>query len=334
MKRSQNKRWIFGVMGMGVLLVSIFLSLSYGSESVGIDKVIDAIRGINLQDYDTSIVRSRIPRVIFGVIAGAALSVSGLMMQSVTRNPIADPSILGINTGASLFVVCGMSFFNITEGNQYILLAFIGAFITAIMVYGLASLGSSGPTPIKLALSGTAASISLQSLVNTVMLPNSRVMDQFRFWQIGSIGGATTEDIILILPYFVLGFILALILSSHLNTLALGDETATSLGINVTRVRILASLSGVILCASTTALAGPIAFIGLMVPHMVRVFVGSDLKKLIPASVVCGASLLIIADLIGRVLGSPGEIESGIITAIIGAPIFIFIVRKVKVSSL
>lgn len=160
---------------------------------------------------------ARVPRTVFGILAGAALAVSGALMQAVTRNPIADPSILGVNTGASLFVVCGIAFLHISTGLEYIWLAFAGAALTAILVYGLASIGNGGATPLKLALAGAAASTALQSLVNTVMLPSSQVMDQFRFWQTGSIGGAGWGEIRLLLPFFLIGFAASIFLAPSLN---------------------------------------------------------------------------------------------------------------------
>lgn len=312
----------------------MILSVSYGAVPVAYHNVINAIKNVGLEEYETLVVATRIPRVVFGVISGAALSISGVMMQAITRNPIADPSILGVNTGASLFVVCGMAFFHISSSYEYIWLAFIGASLTAVLVYGLAACGNGGVTPMKLALAGTATSIALQSMINTIMLPNGQVMDNFRFWQVGNIGAANWDDINTILPYFMIGFVLSIIVIHPLNAIALGDEMAISLGINVTLTRILAALAGVLLCASTTALAGPIGFVGLMVPHLVRAIVGPDLKKVIPLSALLGACLLLIADLIGRIFGRPGEIESGIITAFLGAPVFILIIRKVKVQSL
>ncbi|MDO4291914.1 MAG: iron ABC transporter permease [Eubacteriales bacterium] len=323
-----------GLLSLSGLCICMILSITFGTKSVGYQNILDALQGIRLENYQTSVVQSRIPRMVFGVIAGAALSISGAMMQSVTRNPIADPSILGVNTGASLFVVCGMSFFHITSPNQYIWCAFAGAALTALLVYGLASTGHGGATPMKLALAGTAAGTALQSLVNTVMLPDSQVMDQFRFWQTGNIGGASWSDIRLLLPYFAAGFLLSICMAPFLNALALGDETATSLGVNVTAVRGLSALAGVLLCASTTALAGPIGFISLMIPHLVRLVLGPDMRVLLPFSALLGSCLLLIADLAGRILGRPGEIESGIITALMGAPVFILIIRKGKVYGL
>ena len=317
-----------------LLLFCTFLSIACGVKSVGIQSVLGAFVPNGAPELEVHIVLARVPRTVFGVLAGAALGMSGLLMQSITRNPIADPSILGVNTGASLFVVCGIAFFHISNGNQYIWLAFAGAALTAVLVYGLASIGGNGATPIKLALAGAAAGTALQSLVNTVMLPSTQVMDQFRFWQTGSVGGASWADIRLLCPYFIVGFVVSICMAAPLNTLALGDEAATGLGLNVPLTRALASLAGVLLCASTTALAGPISFVGLMVPHLFRMVLGPDMKKILPMSAIGGAILLLFADTMGRILGRPGELESGIVTALIGAPVFIIIIRKAKVKSL
>lgn len=281
------------------LLFCALLSVAYGSKAVSFQTVFRSLFHFASDSFDASVVQARIPRTVFGILAGAALAVSGSVMQAVTRNPIADPSILGVNTGASLFVVCGIAFFHISSGNQYIWLAFAGASITAVLVYGLASAGHEGATPVKLALAGAA-------------------------W----------SDIRLLLPYFLTGFILCIFLASSLNTLALGDEAATGLGLNVPLIRAVSTVASVLLCASTTALAGPISFIGLMIPHLVRLLLGSDMRRIIPVSAVCGSCLLLISDVLGRVLGRPGELESGIITTLIGAPVFVFIIRKVKVRSL
>lgn len=335
-ERSMDKRRV-ALVYTGMLICLIFcvlLSIACGVKSVGFRSIIGVFTANGAPELEINIVKARIPRTVFGLLAGAALSVSGLLMQSITRNPIADPSILGVNTGASLFVVSGMAFLHIQNGNQYIALAFLGAMVTAVLVYGLASIGTGGATPIRLALAGAAASTALQSLVNTIMLPNTSVMDQFRFWQVGSIGGADWEDIQLILPYFIAGFILSAALTPSLNAMALGDDVATGLGVNVTLVRTVAALAGVLLCASVTALAGPISFLGLMVPHIMRMLVGPEHARLLPASALCGASVLLISDVLGRVLGRPGELESGIVTAMIGGPVFILIIRKVKVHAI
>lgn len=316
------------------LVLCMIVSVSYGARTLKFQSILAAFGIGSGLEYEVNVVQARIPRTLFGIIAGAALGISGALMQALTRNPIADPSILGINTGASLFVVCGISFFHISSNGQYIWLAFIGAALTSVAVYGLASIGGGGVTPIKLALSGAAAGTALQSLVNTVMLPDTQVMTRFRFWQTGSIGGVTWDDIWALWPYLAVGFLASLILAPALNTLALGDETATSLGLNVSLVRGISALAGVLLCASVTALAGPIGFVGLMIPNLMRLVLGPDMRWIMPTSALGGGVLLLCADVLGRLLGSPGELEVGIVTAMLGAPVFIYIVRKAKVREL
>lgn len=255
-------------------------------------------------------------------------------MQSITRNPIADPSILGVNTGASLFVVIGIAFFNINSANQYIWLALAGAGITSVFVYGVAAMGNGGVTPIKLALAGSATSAVLSSLVSAVILPRSEVMDAFRFWQVGSVSGATWDSIRLILPFIIIGLIISIAATPALNVLALGDEVAAGLGVNIGIIRIVCAIAGVILSGATTAIAGPIGFIGLMIPHSIRLIFGSNLRGIVPLSAIGGAALLIISDVLGRVIGSPGEVQVGIITAFLGAPILIIVARKAKVRAI
>lgn len=330
-RKEKRKFYTLFTAAAAAFAVCVVLSVACGVKSVGFDAIWDGLLGGG-ESVGGQIVKARIPRTVFGVVAGAALSVSGMLMQSVTRNPIADPSILGVNTGASLFVVCGIAFLHTTNGNMYMLLAFTGALLAGVFVYGLASIGGQGATPVRLALAGAAASTALQSLVNTVMLPNTSVMERFRFWQTGSIGGATWSDIRLISPYLAVGLITAVFLVPLLNTLALGDEMAVSLGLPVTKVRAVSFLCAILLCAGVTALAGPIGFIGLMIPHMVRSIVGADLKRMMPLCILFGSSLLLGADVIGRFVIRPAELESGIITAIIGGPVFVFIIRKVKVK--
>ena len=326
------KKSIILVLIIVIIFISL-LSIMIGTKTVDLKTIINALTNQN-QSFEMSVVQARIPRTLFGIVAGASLALSGCLMQSITRNPIADPSILGVNTGASLFVVSGIAFFSISNIHQYIWLGFIGSLLTALFVYAIASSGVTGVTPIKLALSGAATSIALSSLVNTIMLPNSQVMESFRFWQIGSIAGASFESLIILIPYFVVGLILAFSLSGHLNTLALGDELASGLGMNTKLVRAIAALAGVLLCGATTALAGPIGFVGLMVPHLIRLLVGSDMNLLLPLSALGGSILLLFADIIGRIVMSPSQLEVGIVTALLGAPVFIVIVKRTKVKSL
>ncbi|MFW2488753.1 FecCD family ABC transporter permease [Clostridium chromiireducens] len=326
---------------IGIYLVSIIFlgicamaSLAWGSKNIEFNQAVNALLNSDDMSFAALVVRERIPRTIFSIMAGASLGISGALMQSITRNPIADPSILGVNTGASLFVVIGMAFFNISSANQYIWIALAGAGITSIFVYGIASIGNGGMTPIKLALAGSATSAVLSSLVSAIILPRSEVMDAFRFWQVGSVSGATWESINLILPFVIVGLIISLISTPALNVLALGDDVATGLGVNIGIIRIICAIAGVILCGATTAIAGPIGFVGLMIPHSIRLIFGSNLRGIVPMSAIGGAMLLTISDVLGRVIGSPGELEVGIITAFLGAPILIIIARKAKVRAI
>ena len=322
------------ILCLALLSIIAMFSISLGVKRIAFSKVMEVIFGNDLDSIEATIILQRIPRTVFGILAGGALGISGALMQSITRNPIADPSILGVNTGASLFVVAGIAFFNITAAYQYIWLAIIGAGLTAVFVYSVASMGKDGATPLKLALSGSAVSIVLGSLVSTIMLPNNRVMEAFRFWQVGSIGSATWENIAIISPFLILGFIISMLISGYLNNLALGDEAATALGTNVVLTRSVGALASVLLCGAATALAGPIGFIGLIIPHIVRLVFGSEMSKMLPLSFIGSGILLLLSDILGRIIGSPGETEVGIVTAVLGAPIFIFAIRKGRVKSL
>ena len=330
-----KKKFVFSIiLCLTLLSIMAIFSISLGAKSIAFTKVIDVLLGNDPDSLEAAIILQRIPRTVFGILAGGALGISGALMQSITRNPIADPSILGVNTGASLFVVAGIAFFNITVAYQYIWLAIIGAGVTAVFVYSVASMGKDGATPLKLALSGSAVSIVLGSLVSTIMLPNNRVMEAFRFWQVGSIGSATWENIMLISPFLVVGFIISMFISGYLNNLALGDEAATALGTNVVMTRTIGALSSVLLCGATTALAGPIGFVGLIVPHIIRLIFGSEMGKMLPLSFLGSAILMLVSDVIGRIISLPGETEVGIVTAVLGAPVFILAIRKGRVKSL
>ena len=330
-----NKKFVLSIiLCLALLSIMAIFSISLGAKNIAFSKVVDVLLGNDPDSLEAAIILQRIPRTVFGILAGGALGISGALMQSITRNPIADPSILGVNTGASLFVVAGIAFFNITVAYQYIWLGITGAGVTAVFVYSVASVGKGGATPLKLALSGSAVSIVLGSLVSTIMLPNNRVMEAFRFWQVGSIGSATWENIMLISPFLIVGFIISMFISGYLNNLALGDEAATALGTNVVMTRTIGALASVLLCGATTALAGPIGFVGLIIPHIIRLIFGSEMSKMLPLSFLGSAILMLISDVIGRIISLPGETEVGIVTAVLGAPVFILAIRKGRVKSL
>ncbi|WP_342534163.1 iron ABC transporter permease [Lysinibacillus sp. FSL K6-0057] len=316
------------------LAICVIASLLFGSRTIGWTGLMDGLFHPDVESHEAVVIRKRIVRTIFSLLCGAALGVSGALMQAVTRNPIADPSILGVNTGASLFVVCGIAFLNISSANQYIWLAIAGAIITAIFVFGIGSMGASGATPLKLVLAGAATSAILSSLVVAVMIPRTNVMDQFRFWQVGSVGAGSWDALQLFIPFLVVGILIALFTAPALNALALGDEVATGLGVRTGTLRMSAALGGVLLCGAATALAGPIGFIGLLATHVVRLLIGPDIRFILPMSALTGAIILTFSDVCGRLLGSPGELEVGILTAFIGAPILILITMKAKMRAL
>ncbi len=330
------------ILSIAAILISIILSLALGARAIPFEEVISTLWSYDwfgpglghTSNLNQLVVAERIPRTIFAMIAGGALGVAGALMQSLTRNPIADPSILGVNTGASLSVVIGISFFQIGNPSQYIWFSIVGAGLTAAFVYSIGSMGPSGSTPIKLTLAGTAVSAALSSIVSAIVLPRTEVMNQFRFWQVGSVSGATFTGILAVLPFIVVGLVIAFGLIHSLDVIALGEDMATGLGTKVGLIKGGAAFAGIVLCGAVTALAGPVGFVGLMVPHVVRMIFGSSQKYLIPLSLVGGGLVLTLSDVLGRLLAKPGEVEAGIITAFVGAPILIYVASKAKVTNL
>ena len=324
---------------LAVLLLAVVLtacaSIAFGARVVSLAEIVQGLSDVgDGASLGAVAVAERLPRTATALVAGAALGVSGALMQALTRNPIADPGILGINTGASLAMVCAIAFAGITTLSQYLWTALIGAGLTAVFVYLVGSLGPGGATPVKLALAGVATTAALSSLISAVMLPRAAGLTDFRFWQVGSLGRGTWQSLATVAPFLLVGVALALAVASPLNSLALGDEMAVGLGVHVARTRVLAAAGGVVLAATTTALAGPIGFVGLMVPHAVRMVIGADNRWVLPASALGGAALLTAADVVGRVIARPGEVSVGVVTAFIGAPVLILIARGTKVGQL
>ena len=334
-----STRLTTGLIGGGALVVvAVCCSLAFGSRTVSLADIGAGLGAFFTGEQASHIgaiaVTERIPRTVLGIVAGAALALSGGVMQAITRNPIADPGILGVNTGASLFVVCGVAFLGITSVYSYLALALVGGAVTAVVVYVVGSIGAGGSTPIKLALAGAAMSAALSSLVSAVMLPRATAMNDFRFWQVGGTGGATWGSLAAVAPLLLVAAVVVFAVASPLNALALGEDVARGLGTRVGTTRAIAAAAGVILCAAVTAVAGPIGFVGLMVPHAVRLLVGPDLRVVLPLSALGGAALLCIADTIGRVIGTPGEVEAGIVTAFLGAPVLVIIARRTRMRAL
>lgn len=308
---------------LALTVLAAGFSLAVGSRSIPLPEVASALFAPGQDAFAAKVVQARVPRTLFALLAGAAQGISGLLMQRVTRNPIADPSILGVNAGASLFVVAAMAFLGITTSSQYIWWAVLGAALTAVLVYGAGSSGRGGASPLKLALAGTAVSTAFSSLVSIIVMPRENVMSSFRFWQVGSVSGASWTDVQTFMPFLLVGVAIALVVAPALEVLALGDDAAVGLGAKPGLVRLASSVAAVVLCGAATAIAGPIAFVGLMVPHLVNLLYKGNLRMQMLLTALLGAFVLTAADVLGRVAVSPGELEVGIVTAFVGAPVFI-----------
>ncbi len=321
-------------VAVGVLVVVASCSVAYGSRAIAFGSVWDAF-----WDYDASndhlIVRSlRVPRTVIGLVVGAALGLAGGVMQGVTRNPLADPGLLGIEAGAALAVVVGIHSFGIGSLSGYVWFGFVGAAVASVVVYAVGSLGRGGATPVKLALAGAALSALLSSFTSAILLLDIDTLDQYRFWVVGSLAGRDSAIASQVLPFLAVGAVLALASARALNTLALGDDVARSLGQRVQVARLVSGLAVVVLCGAATAAAGPIGFVGLTVPHVARAICGPDYRWILPWSLVLAPTLLVGADVLGRVVARPGEVQVGIVTAMVGAPFFIVLVRRRKLAVL
>ncbi|OWU84203.1 iron ABC transporter permease [Oceanicola sp. 22II-s10i] len=326
-RRTRRTRlgWLAAVLGL--LALSALLSVGLGTREVGLSDIAAGLRG-GSDTIGQAVVAVRVPRTVLGALAGAALGLAGAVMQGVTRNPLADPGILGVNAGAAMAVVIGMAWFGMATLHAFLWTAILGAGLAACLVYVIGSLGPGGATPLKLALAGAATAIATTSLTTAIILPRNDIAGGVRSWQIGGIGGATWEAIVPCLPFLLAGLVLSLTSARSLNLLALGDHTAAGLGARVARARATAALGAVLLCGATTAICGPIGFVGLVVPHLCRLLVGPDHHWLLPFSALTGAVLLILADVLGRIVARPSELDVGIVTALVGAPVFIWIVRQ------
>lgn len=328
-------------LGLGLVLLGaalfaiVLLSMATGARPIPVDMVLSALMAYDPNSTEHRIIWDlRLPRTVVGLLVGAALGLAGAVLQGATRNPLADPSILGINSGAALFVVLGVSVFGITQLTLYVWLAFIGAGAAMLVVYAVASLGREGATPIKLALAGAAMTAVMQAIINAILLASPRTLDEVRFWQVGSLAGRSMEIAVQVSPFILVGAALALATARLLDGLSMGDDVARSLGQRIGLSRGLAGLASVVLAGSAVAAAGPIAFVGLTVPHVARAITGPGYRWILPYSMLMAPILLLGADVIGRVIAPPGEVQVGIVTAFIGAPFFIALVRRRKLAAL
>ena len=322
------------LLALVVLGVVCLLSLALGSRPMSVGEVFAALRQGGGTVNSDILFGIRLPRTVVGLLVGAALGMAGAVMQGITRNPLADPGILGVNAGAALGVVTAIYVFGITVFSLYVWFAFVGAGAAAVLVYLLGSTGRGGATPVKLALAGAALTAFLASLTTTLLLLDLQTLNVYRFWAVGSLAGRSMDIVGQMLPFMLVGAVLALASARPLNALSMGEDVATSLGQNVLRARIMAACAVTILAGVSTAVAGPIGFIGLTVPHLARAITGPDYRWVLPYSAVLAPILLLAADVLGRVLDRPGEVQVGILTAVLGTPFFIALIRRRKLAQL
>ena len=276
----------------------------------------------------------RVPRTVLGLMVGVALGLGGAVMQGVARNPLADPGILGVNAGAALFVVCAIAFLGVGSLSGYVWFGFAGAALASVAVYAVGSLGREGATPVKLALAGAALTTFMGSITSALVLSDIELQNELRFWAVGSVAGRSADIALQMLPFVLVGAVIALVCGPALNALALGDDMARGLGQRVGRARACSALAVVVLCGAATAAAGPIGFVGLIVPHVARMLTGPDYRWILPYSMVLAPGLVLLADIVGRVVMRPGELQAGIVTVAIGAPFFIWLVRRRDLAEL
>ena len=316
------------------LALCVFGSLAIGSLTIPLGEVISALTDPGDSDAHVVVNELRVPRTEIGLLVGGALGASGALMQGVTRNPLAEPGILGINNGAAFLVVLAIFVLGVTSVAGYAWFALAGAALAAVIVYALGSGGRDGATPVKLALAGAVLAWLFVSLTSAVLVFDTRTLDEFRFWVVGSIAGRDTGVALTVLPFIAVGLVISLLAGRWLNALALGDDVAQALGQHVALARVAAGIGFVLLAGGAVAAAGPIAFVGLTVPHVARALVGPDYRWIVPYSTVFGAILLLAGDILGRVVARPGELEVGIVTALLGAPFFIWLVRRRRMVAL
>lgn len=335
--RGGRRAWALGpglAALCALLAVVAFLSVTMGSRAIGLAEVLRALGSLDNDGSITSTVtlELRVPRTLLGVLVGAALGVAGAILQGVTRNPLADAGIMGINSGAAAAVVLAITVLGVRGVGIYIWFAFAGAIAALILVYAIASLGREGATPVKLALAGAAVTAGLVSVTTGILMTNVDALNELRFWQVGSLAGRYAPILTGVAPFLLLGLVAALGFGRALNGLALGEETARGLGQHVTRTRIAAFAVVAVLAGAATAACGPIVFVGLVVPHAARLICGPDYRWILPYTMVLAPIVLLLADVLGRVLAAPDELQVGVVLGVLGAPAFVAIVRYGRLS--
>jgi iron-siderophore transport system permease protein len=330
--RGPSRRRTYLVAGVLVLLLLCVLSLAIGTKNIPPGEVVATLLGRGSED--AIIWGTRFPRTLLGIVVGAALGLAGAVMQALTRNPLGDPGLLGISAGAAFGIVVAVATTGIASLYGYIWFAFAGAAVASVVVYLLGSVGRGGATPVKLALAGVAITALLTSITNGISLVDPEALNRYRFWASGSLAGQDNGVLLRVLPFIVVGAGLALASANAFNSMALGDDVAKALGRRTALTRIQGAVAVTLLTGAAVAVVGPIVFVGLVVPHVARAITGPDHRWLLPYSMLLSPILVLAADIIGRVIGRPGEVDVGIVVAFIGAPFFIALVRRRRLAEL
>ncbi|WP_128100451.1 iron ABC transporter permease [Paenibacillus sp. DCT19] len=321
---------IYGIVGLFILLMlACVSSMIFGRTAITLQDGMDAFRHYDEQSIEHIVLLTeRLPRTVIAAVVGASLAVAGALMQALTRNPLASPSVFGINAGAIFFIVIAIVVLSVSSLNTMMWFGFAGAAIAAAIVYGLGSLGRDGLTPIKIVLAGTAITALFSSFTQAVLILDGTGLQDVLFWLAGSVSGRTLDMLYPVLPYMTIAAIIALFMGRAVNLLLTGDDIAKGMGQNVLLVKLLMGVVTVLLAGGSVAVAGSVGLVGLVVPHIMRALVGNDYRWLVPYSILGGAILLLSADVVARLVIMPQEIPLGVMTAIIGGPFFVYIARK------
>ncbi|VEF49724.1 ABC transporter permease [Bacillus freudenreichii] len=326
--KEKGIKTLFLLGGVLALAVLMGMSIVFGYTDTSIQTALDAFRDFNGSNEHIVIQSVRLPRALIAAAVGACLAIAGVLAQTLTKNPLASPSILGINAGAGFAVVVAVTLFKITGLQSFAWISFLGAAVAAFTVYTIGSVGREGLTPMKLTLAGAAMAALFSSSTQGLLVMNEAALEQVLFWLAGSVAGRKMDMLVSVLPYMLIGFLLALLLAPKMNILAMGEDVAKGLGLKTNVVKLTAGLIVIILAGSAVAVAGPIGFIGIIIPHLARKLIGFDHRWLIPFSGLLGGILLVAADIGARYALMPQEVPVGVMTAVIGTPFFIYIARK------
>lgn len=328
MMSSRMRLWLLFSISIVMLFLLFFGSVILGYQAITIQDVYQSFTNFTNTTEHLVVQSVRIPRAVIALVIGAALAVSGVLMQTLTKNPLSAPEILGVNAGAGLGVVVAVTVFSFTSLQTFVWFAFLGAAVAMVTVFGLGALDGKGLTPMQLVLAGAAMSALFGSMTQGLLVLNESALEQVLFWLAGSVAGRSLDLLWAVLPYMVVGFGVMFFLASSFNVLAMGDDVATGLGLKTTFIKIMIGIIVILLAGGAVSVAGPIGFIGIVIPNIVRKLVGTDHRVVLPFSAILGANLLLLSDIVSRYVIMPQEVPVGVMTALIGTPVFIYIARK------